>query len=72
MALKSDDIFKRCPKLKEVNTKGKGTIVWFIGNSLIEDGNLDTYLQDICDQKKGAGDSLHKYRKRLHGNGPFE
>lgn len=23
MALKSDDIFKRCPKLKEVNTKGK-------------------------------------------------
>lgn len=24
MALKSDDIFKRCPKLKEVNTKGKG------------------------------------------------
>ena len=27
MALKSDDIFKRCPKLKEVNTKGKGTIV---------------------------------------------
>ena len=52
MALKSDDIFKRCPKLKEVNTKGKGTIVWFIGNSLIEDGNLDTYFQDICDQKK--------------------
>lgn len=52
MALKSDDIFKRCPKLKEVKTKGKGTIVWFIGNSLIEDGNLDTYFQDICDQKK--------------------
>lgn len=52
MALKSDDIFKRCPKLKEVNTKGNGTIVWFIGNSLIEDGNLDTYFQDICDQKK--------------------
>ena len=52
MALKSDDIFKRCPKIKEVNTKGKGTIVWFIGNSLIEDGNLDTYFQDICDQKK--------------------
>lgn len=24
MALKSDDIFKRCPKIKEVNTKGNG------------------------------------------------
>ena len=46
MALKSDGIFKRCPKLKEVNTKGKGTIVWFIGNSLIEDGNLIQPLHD--------------------------
>ncbi len=52
MALKSDDIFMKCPKLKKVNTQGKGTIVWFIGNSLIEDGNLDVYFQDICDQKK--------------------
>lgn len=51
MALKSDDIFSKCPKLKKVNTKGKGTIVWFLGNSLIAEGNLDMYFQDICDQK---------------------
>lgn len=51
MALKSDDIFKECPKLKKVNTKGEGTIVWFIGNSLIQEGCLDTYFQDVCDQK---------------------
>lgn len=51
MALKSDDIFSQCPRLKKVNTKGKGTIVWFLGNSLIAEGNLDMYFQDICDQK---------------------
>lgn len=51
MSLKSDDIFSHCPKLKKVNTKGEGTIVWFIGNSLIAEGNLDMYFQDICDQK---------------------
>lgn len=52
MALKSDDIFCQCPNLKKVNTKGDGTIVWFIGNSLIAEGNLDMYFQDICDQKE--------------------
>lgn len=51
MALKSDDIFSQCPKLKKVNTEGEGTIVWFIGNSLIAEGNLDMYFQDVCDQK---------------------
>ncbi len=51
MSLKSDDIFTQCPKLK-VHTKGKGTIVWFLGNSLIAEGNLDMYFQDVCDQKK--------------------
>lgn len=51
MALKSDNIFCQCPKLEKVNTKGDGTIVWFIGNSLIAEGNLDMYFQDICDQK---------------------
>lgn len=50
MSLKTDDIFLRCPKLQKVNTKGKGTIVWFIGNSLIAEGNLDMYFQDVCDQ----------------------
>lgn len=51
MALKSDDIFSQCPNLKKVNTEGEGTIVWFIGNSLIAEGNLDMYFQDVCDQK---------------------
>lgn len=50
MALKTDDIFLQCPKLQKVNTKGKGSIVWFIGNSLIAEGNLDMYFQDVCDQ----------------------
>lgn len=51
MSLKTNDIFLKCPKLKKVDTKGEGTIVWFIGNSLIAEGNLDMYFQDICDQR---------------------
>ena len=51
MALKSDDIFSQCPNLKKVNTEGEGTIVWFLGNSLTAEGNLDMYFQDVCDQK---------------------
>ena len=51
MALKTDDIFSQCPNLKKVNTEGEGTIVWFIGNSLIAEGNLDMYFQDVCEQK---------------------
>lgn len=64
MSLKSDDIFLQCPKLEKVNTKGKGTIIWFIGNSLIAEGNLDMYFQDICDQ---MGEDVIHYTNTAEG-----
>lgn len=64
MALKTDDIILKCPKLQRVNTKGKGTIVWFIGNSLIAEGNLDMYFQDVCDQ---MGENVIHYTNTSDG-----
>lgn len=79
MSLKTDDIFVRCPKLEKVNTEGKGTIVWFIGNSLIAEGNLDMYFQDICNQmgekvvhftNTGDGYTLNEHVEDFKSNQP--
>lgn len=64
MALQTDDIFQQCPGLKRVNTEGDGTIVWFLGNSLIEEGNLNVYFEDICREK---GDPVVCYTNTADG-----